>query len=173
MAIPPDFRSFRAIIQRTDRGDHGTRNRLLRRLREEAQRGRLRPRQSPGARPPPVLLRLPPRHRAAALAAAEELLRELESFAAADPQAVLARCDQLRFTFRDTPLEPRFRQIEAKAQERLKEKERSAELDRALASIRKIIADDPDCARRAEVEKLIEAALQKAGPRSAEVEKLQ
>ena len=66
------------------------------------------------------------------------------------------------------PAEERRREQEA-----LREKERLAALDRALASIRKIMQDDPACARRAEVEALIDAALKDAGTRSGEVRRLQ
>ena len=120
-------------------------------------------------RPPPEPPRPPP------VDPAEERLRELEAFATptADPQAILDRCFLARAVFRGSPLEPRFKQIEARAQERLKEMERSAGLDRTLALVRKIIAEDPGCARRAEVERHLEAALKEAGPRSAEVQKLQ
>jgi len=108
-------------------------------------------------------------------AGSEERLRELESFAtaAADPEAILVRCDQLRGTLRGAALEARFRLVETRALDRLKEKERSAELDRALASIRRIIQDDIACARRSEVETLLGAALKSAGARSGEVQALQ
>jgi hypothetical protein len=113
--------------------------------------------------------------RPSALEVAELRLRELEAFATptADPKAVLARAEPLRAAVRGTPLEARFKRIEAAAQERMKDNERSFELDRALASIRKIIAEDPVYARRAEVDALLAAALKEAGPRRADVEKLQ
>jgi len=119
---------------------------------------------------PPSESRLP------AVNPAEERLRDLEAFAAAnaaDPQTVLARCEQARAVLRGPPFEARFRRIEEQAQERLKEKDRAAELDRALASIRRIIQDDVEYARRKEVEALLESALKIAGPRSPEVQKLQ
>lgn len=123
-----------------------------------------------GSRPAPT-----PETSVAATDGSEQRLRDLEAFAAtaADPEAILVRCDQARAGFRGTALEPRFRQVEARALERLKETDRSAELDRSLASIRKIIQDDPGCVRRLEVEILFEAALKTAGTRSGEVQKLQ
>jgi hypothetical protein len=133
------------------------------------------------AEPPPLPqtvappIRPPTEHRPSPLEVAEERLRELEAFAtsASDPRAVLSRCDQLRDAVRGTRLDGRLRQIEAAAQDRLKENERALALDRALAAIRKVIAEDPTYARRAEVEVLLESALKKAGPRLAEVQKLQ
>jgi hypothetical protein len=114
-------------------------------------------------------------HRPTPLEVAEERLRELEAFAmpGADPQAILTRCEPLRAVLRGTPLEARFKRVEAAAQERLKEQERALELDRALAAIRKIIAEDASYARRAEVEALLDSALKQAGPRLAEVQRLQ
>ncbi len=131
--------------------------------------------QPPPSEPPVTAIKPPPEHRPSALEVAEERLRELEAFAApgADPQAILARCEPLRATLRGTPLEARFRRVEAAAQERLKENERALELDRALAAIRKIIAEDVGYARRAEVDGLLESALKQAGPRVAEVQRLQ
>jgi hypothetical protein len=101
-------------------------------------------------------------------------LRELEALAAAvsDPEAVLVRCDQLRATFRGAPQEARFKQLEFRALERKQEKERSVELDRSLAALRKIMQEDPEGARRVDVESQLDAALKKAGPRSGEVAKL-
>jgi hypothetical protein len=123
----------------------------------------------------PVTKASPPEHRPSPLEVAEERLRELETFAApnADPRAVLARCDRLRPAVLGTPLEARFKKVEAAAQERQKEEERALELDRSLASIRRIIAEDPSYLRRVEVEALLESALKQAGPRLAEVQKLQ
>ncbi|HVE38535.1 MAG TPA: hypothetical protein VNM14_01520 [Planctomycetota bacterium] len=131
--------------------------------------------QAPPSEPPGPVGKPPPEHRPSALEVAEERLRELEAFAtpSADPQAILARCEPLRATLRGTPLEARFKRVEAAAQDRLKENERALELDRALAAIRKIIAEDAAYARRAEVEALLESALKQAGPRVAEVQRLQ
>jgi hypothetical protein len=127
-----------------------------------------------GGEPPPepvVPAARTPEHRPSALELAEERLRELEAFAtpSADPQAVLARCEPLRAALRDTPLESRLKRVEAAAQDRLKERE----FDRALAAVRKIIAEDAAYARRAEVEALLDAAARQAGPRLAEVQRLQ
>ena len=123
----------------------------------------------PPPEPPPPQIARP-----TAVEIADERLRELEAFAtpSADPQAILSRCDQLRAAFRGLPQEARFKQIEARAQERLKEKEQAADLDRSLESIRRIIADDPDYKRRAEVEGLLDAAVKRAGARLAEVQRL-
>lgn len=135
---------------------------------------------SSGRKPPPsvepaALSKAPPEPRPSAREGADARLRELEEFAAAvnDPEAILVRCDQLRPTFRESPLEPRFKQVESRAMERLKENNRASELDRSLAAIRKLIQDDPACARRTEVENLLAATLKTAGSRSAEVQKLQ
>jgi hypothetical protein len=117
----------------------------------------------------------PLEHRPSPHEIAEQRLRELEAFAgpASDPQAVLTRCEQLRPSLRDTALETRLLKIEAEARERQKEHERAVELDRSLAVIRTIITEDPTYARHSEVEAQLESALKKAGPRHAEVEKLQ
>ncbi len=119
--------------------------------------------------------RAPSEPRPSAREGAQDRMRELEELAAtvSDPEAVLVRCDQLRATFRETPLEARFKQVESRAMERMKEKSRAAELDRSLAAIRKMIQDDPACARRVEVENLMGATLKGAGPRAPEVQKLQ
>ena len=126
--------------------------------------------------PVPPITKVPPaEHRPSPLEVAEGRLRELETFATpnADPRAVLARCDRLRPVVLGTPLEARFKKVEAAAQDRIKEDERAMELDRSLASIRRIMAEDPGYLRRAEVEALLESALKQAGPRVAEVQTLQ
>jgi len=83
----------------------------------------------PMPKPPAVEIRPP------AVDPAEERLKELESFAktSPDPQAILARCEQWRSSFRNSPLEPRVRLIESVAQEKIKqrEKEKAAEQERA------------------------------------------
>lgn len=111
-------------------------------------------------------------------AAADDLLpliQELEKFAAsgAEPEAVLTRCDRERSRLRGSKHQERFLKIENAAREKKASRDQASQFDFAIADIRKVIAGDPDFLRREETLDRLKKALELAGPRRAEVERIQ
>jgi hypothetical protein len=120
----------------------------------------------------------PPAPSPAAVAAppdpAAETVRQIESFAAtaADPEAVLLKCDEHRKALAGTRHEARFRQIESAALEKknARMKDKAGQLDTFLAQIRALIAGDPAYQKRVEIQNMIAAARKEAGPRAADAD---
>ncbi len=105
---------------------------------------------------------------------AETAIRELSDFARSteDPDAVLAKCEELHPLLRGTQYEAPLQEIESRALAQLKARERARKYEYALREVRKLIAADPDYEREPEVRSLLEAVRKIAGPRKEEVEKL-
>ena len=102
------------------------------------------------------------------------LIRELETLASssASPAEILRRCESAGKTLAPTSYADRLRAIETRARERKTEDERNAKLDALLASARLMRESDPDGSRREALLAIYETALEIAGPRKDEVERL-
>lgn len=106
---------------------------------------------------------------------AAEIIRELEQFVRSSPrpEVLLGRCEDAGSLIKGTPFEPRLREIEGNARickEKEEGNERKARLDLLLAEIRELQAADSP--RRGDLLVKLAAALEIAGPRRGEVEKL-
>lgn len=101
----------------------------------------------------------------------------LETFAASsqDPEAILLRVDEARGPLRGTPHEARLRRVEQRALDLRSKREagKAGRLDPFIASIRKIIAEDAEFRRKAEVDGMIRSASDIAGARAGDVGKLE
>jgi hypothetical protein len=128
---------------------------------------------SSGGRPPAPAPKGVPEE--AAVDRASEALRQLESTAAtaADPEAVLLKCDEFHRAIAGTRHEARFRQIESAALEEraARERRKAGGFDAFMVQIRDLVGEDKACKRRSEVLDMLGAAQKMAGPRAGEVEK--
>lgn len=115
---------------------------------------------------------LPAGPRPAPAADPAEVLRQLEAFAATQPEpdGLLFKCDEARATLRGTPHEPRLRQIEERALGARRLRMDTARLDHCLAQVEEIRRSDAAFARRADVLGLLKAAASVGGARQAEAE---
>lgn len=117
------------------------------------------------AAPPPIPLRT------ADPAAAAILALESFSSSSSDPEAVLQKCDEARATLRGTPHEAKLRAIEDRARSDRQARNRERQLTGSLEEVRKIRASDARFEKRADVQALLQAVLQIAGPRKGDIEK--
>lgn len=105
-----------------------------------------------------------------------EAIEEIEAFAAQeiDPDAILARCGRARPLVSGTRYAARLGKVEARAVDlRLsRAKEKEAQFVAFLEAIRKMIREDEEFVRRAEVQGMVRSAGSQAGARAAEVERL-
>ena len=103
------------------------------------------------------------------------LIRDLEKFAGsgAEPEAVLTRCDRERARLRGSKHHERFAKVEDDAREKKAARDRAAQFEFSIADIRKVIASDTDFLRRDETLDRLKKAKEIAGPRLAEVERIQ
>jgi hypothetical protein len=114
---------------------------------------------------------LPPSQNPAS-AEAERLLKELEAVASlSPPDKILARCEEIRSRLRGTPLEKRFKEIEASALEQKKSRDQDGQFARESDAIRKLIEDDPRFAKGDEALRRLRALKEIAGSRSGEVDR--
>jgi hypothetical protein len=104
----------------------------------------------------------------------QSAIRTLEVFAASasDPQAVLDRCEELKPKLRGTPHLSRLEAVEARAIEARKVRDRDRQLAQSLENVKNLREFDKEFARRGEIESMLKASLDVAGPRKAEVEKV-
>lgn len=100
-----------------------------------------------------------------------EALRDFAS-AAAEPEAILLRCDEVRPVVQGTPHEAKFREIEERAREARQRKADAARLDHFLRQIRELREGDPKFLRKSEILGMLRSAAGLAGSRRAEVEQI-
>jgi hypothetical protein len=105
----------------------------------------------------------------------EETQRRIEDLerragTSSDPDQVLRWCEEARPHLQDTAFEARRRGVEVRARE--EKARRATDLDPLLAELRKALAERPIDTRRPDIEALLAAARQVAGPRGAEVDPL-
>jgi len=101
-------------------------------------------------------------------------VKDLEAFAASssDPDAILQRCDEVRAAVRGTPSEARLRAIEEAAREQKKSRDRDRQVTSSIEQARRIIQSQHLAERKEEVQGLLRAARDIAGPRREEVERV-
>jgi hypothetical protein len=105
---------------------------------------------------------------------ARAAIQKLEAFASSssDPDAILARCQDLLPTLRGTPYVARLEAVEARANEARAARDRDRQLSALIENVRKMRELDPRFERRAETLKTLQGALSLAGTRKAEIEKV-
>jgi hypothetical protein len=101
-------------------------------------------------------------------------VRDLESLAAsaADPDAVLQRCDEIRPAVRGSAHEPRLLAVETRAREQKRARDRDRQVTTSIGEARRIMNTPHLAERKDEVLALLNAAREVAGPRRDEVDRV-
>ena len=125
-----------------------------------------------GGSPPPPVKPPPPAPAPLSTAAAESWAR-LEGFAqAAEPDAVLMKCEEAAKVLRGTPFEPRLRELEARMRAMKKSRDAERQLAQSIDDARKFASSDTRFDRPEEFRRLLDRLLATPGGHQAEIRRI-